>query len=122
MDYSKLPTELQRVLVDTPVDRHASIILVWRELHRESPKGILWTPRKYHSDSDRYSLRISPEDYIRLKNAGRRGRWIRVRDIRTAKRYRARTAACSIPGCHCDAVAEELSPRGRRLVRPKHRS
>ena len=65
----------------------------------------LFTPRNWDGN-ERLRLQLNDEDEAKTRG---RGIWrATVTDQQTGKRYEARSADCSLPRCHCDAIAFEL--------------
>lgn len=64
-----------------------------------------FTPRLTKTEQ-RLTMLLSPEDYAKI---GRGGPWAaEVTDLTTGQRWKARGAACSAPGCFCDAIVRPL--------------
>lgn len=64
---------------------------------------LIFTPRTADGKK-RFHWTISAEDYAKIENKGRTLWQAEVTNLLDGKRYRVRGAACSQPGCICDAV------------------
>lgn len=70
--------------------------------------GFIFTPRFGQGSDTRVEMRLSANDKAKI---GRGFAWqADVTDTLTGKKYRVWGAECSLPGCFCDAMAEEAAP------------
>jgi hypothetical protein len=67
----------------------------------------VFTPKIAGNLSERWALRISPEDAAKMP----RGEpWSAiVTDLQSGQQFSAQSAPCGIPTCYCDAVAEQVA-------------